>query len=79
MRDVQGNVMPDRKVKLHSALPTVVIKPQDTLATDSYGQAVFTATSKLKGKADFEITDLESNIILSKKNGNIVPTVEFTE
>ncbi len=74
MRDVNGNVLPDRTVKLSSSLEGVNISPADQQITDNIGQAQFYLTSTGTGKAELTATDVVSNTKIVN-----VPTVEFTQ
>ncbi|MCL4339387.1 Ig-like domain-containing protein [Patescibacteria group bacterium] len=74
MRDVNGNVLPDRTVKLSSSLEGVTISPADQQVTDNIGQAQFYLTSTSTGKAELTAIDVVSNTKIVN-----VPTVEFTQ
>lgn len=74
MRDVSGNVLADRSVKLTSNPSNLNITPSDTMNTDNIGQAQFFITSETAGKVTLAVTDVASNTSISS-----VPTVEFTQ
>lgn len=74
IRDVSGNVLPQRSVKLSADLAAVTITPANTLTTDNLGMAQFFLTSSQAGTVKLQAVDVASN--LSVVN---IPTVEFTE
>lgn len=74
LRDINGEVLPSRTVKLSTSLSGTQITPADTQNTDSIGQAQFFITSQAAGKAQLTITDVSSNTNIVN-----VPTIEFTE
>lgn len=74
MRDINGNVLADRNVKLSSEPSVLTINPSDTLFTNNIGQAEFFITASEKGKVSLLITDVGSNTQLAN-----VPSVEFVQ
>lgn len=74
MRDVNGNVLADRNIRLTSTPSTLKITPADSLFTNNIGQAEFFITSSETGKVTLSVTDIVSNTQLAN-----LPTVEFVQ
>lgn len=74
IRDVTGESLPGRSIKLSSNPQSLTFQPSDTVTTDNIGQAQFFITSSSAGKIQLIATDVASNTNISN-----IPTVEFTE
>ncbi len=74
LRDVNGNVMPDRSVKITTNPPSAAISPTDTMFTNNIGMAEFSVSSVAAGQIALNATDVASNMSISN-----IPTLEFTE
>lgn len=74
MRDVNGNLLPGRTIRLSSNPPNINIIPSDTLTTDNIGQAQFFITSETTGKIQLIASDTVTSTNIAS-----VPTVEFTQ
>ena len=73
IRDVQGNALSNRTVKLSSNLAGTLINPSDTQTTSDIGQATYFISSTIPGKAELQAIDIDSNTTLVN-----IPTIEFT-
>lgn len=74
IRDVTGESMPSRSIKLSTDAAGVNIAPADTQNTDELGMAQFFLTSPSAGKIKLTATDLTSGTPIAN-----IPTVEFTQ
>lgn len=74
IRDVAGDSLPNREVKLVASLADVSVVPGETQTTNETGLAQFFLTSRRAGTVTLTVTDVQSNIAIVN-----VPTVEFTE
>ena len=74
LRDVSGNVMPDRSVKITTNPTSAAISPTDTAFTNNIGMAEFSLSSNVAGQVALNATDVASNMSISN-----IPTLEFTE
>lgn len=74
IRDVTGESMPGRSVKLAADAAGVNIVPADSQNTDELGMAQFFLTSTSPGKIKLTATDLTSGTPIAN-----IPTVEFTQ
>ncbi len=74
IRDVNGNSLQGRTIKLSSNPPIINVSPADTITTDNIGQAQFFISSQTPGKVQLSATDTISNV-----NIESIPTVDFTE
>lgn len=74
LRDVNGDVIPNRSVKISTNPASTTISPSDTASTNNIGMAEFTVTSVIPGEFALNATDIASNMSISN-----IPTLEFTE
>src|SRR3989344_1808668 len=74
IRDVSGNVLANRSIKLAAVQGTVQVAPSDTLATNDIGQAEFSITTSNPGTVKLAASDLSSNTQV-----NNIPTIEFSQ
>ena len=74
LRDVNGNVMPDRSVKVTTNPSSATISPGDTAFTNNIGMAEFSISSTVTGKVALNVTDVANNMSISN-----IPTLEFTQ
>lgn len=73
IRDADGNILSGRQTKVATSLAGVTIDPSDTQMTDEKGQATYTLTSTITGKATLSVMDVDANLTLAN-----VPSIEFT-
>lgn len=74
VRDVNGNGLPNRSVKLATKDDNNIgISPSDTVTTDGIGMAQFFITSDNPGKVTLVVTDVDSGTVIQN-----VPSAEFT-
>lgn len=74
LRDVNGNVMPDRSVKVTTNPTSATISPADTAFTNNIGMAEFSVSSSVAGKVALNVTDVANNMSIPN-----IPTLEFTQ
>ncbi|OGG20683.1 hypothetical protein A3D03_00035 [Candidatus Gottesmanbacteria bacterium RIFCSPHIGHO2_02_FULL_40_13] len=74
LRDVNGNIVPNRPVKISTNPSSTIISPSDTASTNEIGMAEFSVSSMVPGEFALNATDIESNMSISN-----IPTLEFTE
>ena|SRR3989338_9263517 len=74
IRGVDGSILANRRVRLSSDPPIILIEPSDTLTTNSMGQAQFTISSSAQGKVQLKARETTSNIDVVN-----IPTVEFVQ
>lgn len=74
IRDVSGNVLSNRSIKLAAAAGSIQVSPSDTLATNNIGQAEFSITTADEGTVKLTASDMGSNTTVIN-----IPTVEFTQ
>jgi len=73
IRDINGNALSSRSVKL-SSNPSTSITPADTQTTNDFGMTQFFITSKTSAKVQLTATDVASNTSVSN-----IPTIDFTD
>ncbi len=73
IRNDDGDLLPQKSVKLSTDLPGVTVSPQDTQVTDENGKAEFTLTSSSPGTA--QLTAIETSSGITVKN---TVSVEFS-
>jgi len=73
IRDENGDLLPQKTVKLTTDLPAITIAPQDTQITDDNGKVEFTLTSATPGTA--HLTAVETSSGTSVQN---TVSVEFS-
>ncbi len=74
VRDVNGNSLTGKTIKLTANPSNVNITPSDTVTSDNIGQAQFFISSESPGKIQLAVSDTVSNTNIEN-----VPTIEFTE
>ena len=74
IRDKNGELLPDRSVKLTSSLDATTIKPSDTQITNNIGQAIFYVSSSAPGTVKFSAFDVASEMEIAN-----IPSVDFTQ
>ncbi len=74
VRDVNGNSLPGKTIKLAANPSSVFITPSDTVSTDTIGQAQFFISSESPGQVQLTASDTVSNTNIEN-----VPTIEFTQ
>jgi len=74
IRDVNGDALSNRSVKLSSSLISANITPSETQTTNNLGLAEFYLSSDTPGEVKIQAVDVASNTNIVN-----VPTVEFTQ
>lgn len=74
VRDVNGQFLANRQVKITTSSPHVTISPSSTQNTNENGDAQFFLTSKQIGDVKISVTDVSSNSDFVS-----VPSVSFVE
>lgn len=74
VRDVNGNSLSGKTIRLTANPSNVNITPSDTVTSDNIGQAQFFVASESPGKVQLTASDTVSNTKIEN-----VPTIEFTE
>lgn len=74
VRDVNGNSLAGKTIKLTANPAMVNITPSDTVISDNIGQAQFFISSESPGKIQLSVSDTVSNTNIEN-----VPTIEFTQ
>lgn len=67
IRDENGNVIPNKTVKISTDLPQITYSPADTQTTDDLGKASFILKSPSPGTANITVSETTSGTTLSQK------------
>lgn len=74
IRGVDGNILPNKTVKLSAEPASVSIEPADTNSTNDIGQAEFSISSQTTGKVKLKAVEVASNTEIIN-----IPSVEFVQ